>query len=497
MESVFVKKMSENYGYFGGLSILYGILFALCLYKNPNGITYPLFVFITIGISYMLLKKIGFAIKKDTWMYVAGMVLLGIGTAMTSSWFLGFFNSAGIFLLFLTAMMHQFHEDGKWDFPIYVKELFKICIRTVGHIFYPFTHAFRYLAGSKEGKRKNIAAVCFGILIAGALLLIVFPMLLKSDMIFAGIFERVLWNIHFSSVFSIGFMVLVGFISSYAFFSALCSSGRDEIIEEKRNDFNSLIGITFTSVLAIIYLLYAMIQVFYLFLRIDSGLPNGVTYAEYARQGFFELLFVGIINFVLVLTCKYLFDANKVLYGILTAISGCTFVMLVSAFYRMMLYVQIYHFTFLRMLVLWCLIVLALIMSGVVLSIYRKSFPLFRYIVLVVGCGYILFSFAKPDRLVAEYNIRHMETVSMQDLYYMIYELSDDAAPALAKLDPQKIDSSYDTDADIYENWDVEGAAVLREYYGEVADKYEDLSIRQWNLSKVQARNAAIRAGDF
>lgn len=490
VEPPLVKKMRNHYGYFGGLSLLYGILFTFCMYRNPNGITYPVFVCIMIAVSYLLLKKIGFTVKRNTMIYIAGMILLGIGTAMTTSGFLVFFNSVGILLLFLTAMLHQFYEDGAWSFPAYVKKLLMICIKTLGHIFYPFTHGFQFLAGAKDGRRKDIMAILSGVLIAVVLLIFVLPMLLRSDMIFAGIFKDAFENIQFGTFFGIVFMILAGFVSSYAFFSALCSSSDKKKIEgEKRKNFNSLIGITFTAILAVIYVMYAVIQVMYLFLRVGGGLPDGVTYAEYARQGFFELLFVGIINFILVLACMYLFEKNKVLYGILTVISGCTFIMIASAVYRMMLYVQVYHFTFLRMLVLWFLAVLALIMAGVIISIYRRSFPLFRYIVAVVGCGYILFSFAKPDRLIAEYNISHMESVSEQDLYYMIYGLSDDAAPALAKLNPEKI-VVQDVYAD-HEEIERQVRQELRSYFNNISHKYDELSLRQLNLSKIQAEKAA------
>ena len=478
-ESPLEKKLWESYKYFGGLCMLYGGAFAFCLYRNPNGITYPVLVLVTIVISFMMLKKVGCMVKKDSRKYLAGMILLGISTAMTQSWFLVFFNSVGILLFFLTVMLHQFCEDGAWSFPVYVKKLIKVCGVTLGHIFYPFTHGFRYLAGVKDGKRKNVAAVSAGILIAGVLLILVFPMLLKSDIIFAGIFDNLFYKIHFGTSFAVGLMILIGFIGSYAFFSALCSGRIDEEEEVKRKYYNPLVGITFSGILAGIYVLYAGIQVLYLFLRVGSRLPEGVTYAEYARQGFFELLFVAFVNFILVLVCKYLFDENRILSGILTVISGCTFVMIASAAYRMMMYVQMYHFTFLRILVLWFLFVLTLIMAGVTVSIYRKRFPLFRYVVAVIGCCYILLSFARPDRIVAEYNIRNMETVSTEDLSYMVYCLSDDAAPALAKLKTDEVEQ--------------EGKLILEEYFEEIGDRYENIPLRQWNLSKIQARKAAER----
>ena len=45
------------------------------------------------------------------------------------------------------------------------------------------------------------------------------------------------------------------------------------------------------------------------------------------------------------------------------------------------------------------LIVLALIMGGVIISIYKGRFPLFRYIMGVVSIMYIGLVFSRPDDL--------------------------------------------------------------------------------------------------
>ena len=137
-------------------------------------------------------------------------------------------------------------------------------------------------------------------------------------------------------------MILIGFIGSYAFFSALCSGRVDEEEEVKRKYYNPLVGITFTGILAGIYVLYAGIQVVYLFLRVGSRLPEGVTYAEYARGGFWQLLFVSALNFIIVILCLYIFKENKILNIILTIVCSCTFIMLISATYRMLLYIGAY-----------------------------------------------------------------------------------------------------------------------------------------------------------
>ena len=54
-ENVLIMKIRDNYKYFGGLSLIYGLIFTFCLYKNISGITFPVCVGVTIafrGIFY-------------------------------------------------------------------------------------------------------------------------------------------------------------------------------------------------------------------------------------------------------------------------------------------------------------------------------------------------------------------------------------------------------------------------------------------------------------
>ena len=106
--------------------------------------------------------------------------------------------------------------------------------------------------------------------------------------------------------------------------------------------------------------------------------------------------------------------------------------MIISAAYRMILYVNEYNLTFLRVLVLWFLAVLTVIFIGVIYSIYRRNFGLFRYMTAVVSVGYILLSLGRPDALIANYNIENTTEMGEEDLYYLMYGLSDDAAPEIA-----------------------------------------------------------------
>ena len=154
-------------------------------------------------------------------------------------------------------------------------------------------------------------------------------------------------------------------------------------------------------------------------------LPENYTYAGYAREGFFQLLAVSIINFLLVLICLYLFQESKALRIILSMICGCTFIMILSSALRMILYIDTYALTFLRLFVLWALAVIFLLMTGVTVFIFYRRFPLFLYGLAVIGVCYIFLSFSKPDYVIARYNL-----VNGADYNYLS-RLSADAAPAI------------------------------------------------------------------
>ena len=95
------RRMRKNYRYFGGLSVLYGLVFTFCLYKNLHGSTFPICVGATIGLSVMLLHKIDFKLVRQSVPYMTGMILLGISTAYTSSFFFHFLIYLGLSCCFV------------------------------------------------------------------------------------------------------------------------------------------------------------------------------------------------------------------------------------------------------------------------------------------------------------------------------------------------------------------------------------------------------------
>lgn len=474
-----LRRMRENYGYFGGLSVLYGLIFTFCLYKNLHGITFPICIGVTIAFSVLLLHKIDFKLVKQSAPYIAGMMLLGISTAYTSSSFFHFFNMIGIILLFSVFMIRQFYNDHTWNLPGYLKRIMILLGTTAECLQYPIKHGISHLSRGKNEKNRTIAAVGIGAATAVGMLCIILPLLLKSDMMFSKIFGQILQYINFGTIFGITATFVAGTMLCYAFFAALCKHNFPKEKGRQMKYYHPLTGITFTGIISVIYVMYCMVQIIYLFGRFKIGLPYGVTYAEYARGGFWELLFVSIINFIMVLLCMYLFYDNVALKVILTIISGCTFIMLLSAAYRMILYVGVYHLTFLRILVLWFLGVLFFIMSGVIISMYKKEFPLFKYIMMIVSVMYILFAFSRPDAIAIRYNLECTQTKKAEDLRYFLYGSSLDCAPEIAKIDLNGYDDSERLEEEVCY------------YFNSISNEYDNVFFRKANYSEIRAKLAA------
>lgn len=488
-------KIQSDFVYFGGISILYGILFTFSLYRNLFGGAFLLYAIGTVSVLGMFLHRIDQKVKKETKIYFTAIVLCAVSTCLTASGTIWFFNWCFIAGLLLMAMISQFFEKREWDAFAYLRYLLSLFFHTAGSVFLPFEELGKYIHNKRkvqaQADRKTARMILIGLLCAAGALCVIFPLLLSSDMIFekmfGGLFDcfrlvRMIPNLN--TAIGISVMTLLGFAMIYAFFYASCKADFPLHPERKMPYAHPAVGITFVVVIAAVYLMYSVIQIVYLFM--GRGLPEGITYSEYARAGFWQLVAVAFINVGMVLICMYLFPENKWLKGILTVISGCTFIMMLSAAYRMYLYVSVYHLTILRVLVFWALGVLALVMSGIIVSIYEKSFRLIPYAIGVIVCGYLILSFSQPDRWIAKYNINHMETITYYDLCDMMEELSLDAAPVLAELSYEDIAAEEETG---FTEW--EAAAHLYHYFKTISEENADLSLRRMNLSKIRAKRAA------
>lgn len=475
--------MRKNFSFFGGASILYAVFLTFCLYRNASGITYPFFVAGTLVYFYLCTKKSGVPWKADGIFYLASIELLGISVFLTDNVYILFFTKMAIFLLMLSMALHQYLDERGWTFSKYLTALCQGLLETVGCIASPVNDGMQWLKEREKERNGKGRYILLGLLILLPLLVVILLLLMTADAVFGRLISNIVDYLRIWDVICILFMIAAAFFLSYSFIAMLNEGAVKENCTKKKEQ-EPVLAITFTSVITAVYLIFCGIQVIYLFLQ-KGDIPGGYSYASYARQGFFQLLAVCIINLAIVLICLSLFRESKVLKAILTVLSLCTYVMIASSAYRMLLYIGYRQLTFLRILVLWALAVLCIMLAGVIYSIFRPGFSLFRYLLAVLTVCYIILAFAKPDYWTAKYNMSFVNrgTEALQSPDEEFYEdfsylahLSADAAPVLAS------DENY-----FYLR---QRSGDMMEYYERMENRAEKIGIRNFNLSRYLAGQA-------
>jgi hypothetical protein len=228
------------------------------------------------------------------------------------------------------------------------------------------------------------------------------------------------------------------------------------------------------ALLDLLFLAFVLVQLRYLF---GGGsvveAKTGLTYAEYARHGFFELVAVAALVLPLILFADWVRRRDerssdrlfKLLTGTLILL---LFVVMASALQRMRLYQREYGLTELRVYVTGCMLWLALVFVWTAFTVLRGRRDLFAVGALVSGFAAILaINVVNPDALIARTNLDRPNL----DLPYLM-RLSDDAAPTLAKSLP---------------SLDPESRRLLA---AELESRRQSQDWRNWNWSRHRAQQA-------
>jgi len=500
------KKLKENFGFFGPATLLYAIFYAFCMFHNGSGVTFPFFVAGSLLLFCLFLSKLEITLKSGSVFYMAGMLLLGVSTFLTDDGRIIAFNKLGIFLLMMSLLLKQYFDTGKWRLGKYFGSMIQLLILCIGEMGRPFTDMAFYRKHRTDKSSRQFWNVMAGIAIFVPVAAVVLWLLSGADAVFREIINQVFGNITFENIMNVLLRVVFLFFFSYMLTAYLCKKEINEEVKDRRSG-EPVLAITLTALLSLLYLFFSVIQVAGLFMG-KLKLPAGYTYAMYAREGFFQLLAVSFLNLIIVLICISFFRESNVLKAILAVMSFCTFIMIASSTMRMIIYIRFYYLTFLRILVLWALALLAVLFLGVLVSIFCESFPLFRYGVAVVTVLYLALSFARPDYLIAKVNVANTDAEHMawwveegvepyHDFRYLA-NLSADAAPVLI---PYMREIGYDFDAFVSEdaveyaldNMDFDrGLIRSREGFGyrwmeNLKNRTENFGLRTFNVSRYGA----------
>ncbi len=209
---------------------------------------------------------------------------------------------------------------------------------------------------------------------------------------------------------------------------------------QKQEPQDLIIFLMVNCMLFIVYSVFAYIQVTYLFL--ETALPYGYTYSEYARRGFFELLVLTFINIAVMLTTIKVaknriyvtkVTGNSAIKIFMAGLCVLTVMLAGLSFYKMMLYYQEFGLTRLRVFVM---IFLWFEIAGLVITLAFIFKPRLKIIAAyaVVGLAfYISINLINIDSIVAKSHVAIYNQTGDADFDYLA-SLSSDAYNEVADL---------------------------------------------------------------
>lgn len=291
--------------------------------------------------------------------------------------------------------------------------------------------------------RGKLAPAVVGTVVTVVLLLVFGSLFAAADVVFSSYVE-VLWQADWletmpARIFVFGFFALT--------LAAVVLVALRPVAEPKPPKFGFRLSraVWMIPLIALnaLFALFVIVQISVLFGGQRHVLETaGMTYAEYARSGFFQLVWISVfvLGIVAVVAGMLAFTGPDrwVAASLLGLLCGWTLVVLASAAQRLHLYVDMYGWSRLRAEVAatiwWLAVVFALVLTAGGIRLLRKGSAdwLPRAIVALTGAGLLAFAGWNPDLRIAESSIE-VRGVDRIDQSYLS-GLGADAIPALDKL---------------------------------------------------------------
>ncbi len=457
-------------------TFLLGIFFDILFYGKDPGVSYPLFVSAFYAVLFFNCRKnikVGFSFG---WLITIPIIALSLTWAIYSNDIFRALNFLGIPVLIVAqTILITGANRYRWDSPGFAADLLHgFVYRTFAFIFKPFAllagilsrkHADNTIkAGDtgNAGSRKTWGKVAVGIGISIPLVFIIIALLSSADLVFNKaigllpdflkmlnireaithviivmaitlVFFSYIWSLHMKKPQGAGIPAGVPAGTPVSTPAGILGDGN-----ALKRFIDPVTAITVIMILNVIYLFFSLIQFSYLFGALNLSLPSEFTYAEYARRGFFELVFVTFINLgVFLFSINFTKQIPGKTAGWLRFSEAMlllfTMILLFSAFFRMALYEQAYGYTYLRVLTHSFMIFLFLILAISLYRLWNPKMSLVRWYVLIALISYTVLNYINIDSFIAAKNIARYHKIHKIDVAY-IATLSYDAVPYLVDL---------------------------------------------------------------
>jgi len=444
IDEALVDSASEATAEAGLINTKGGVAFLLCISVGllggdlfniaGYGLNLSLFALL-LSLSYIFIYQPNLFSKKNLILVPFGLFFV-FAFSWHSSLALFILNLIGLFLVFLIAHNVEVFNQG---FKLEFRKSLKILSSMFG---YALTSPVKLVASDLKHLRKmgsNVSVVpkvLRGILLSVPFVIIFVILLGSADMRYFKFIETSLSfdenTFNYLIISFLSFFVAVGFLRGQ-FKSSFVKLG-DSSTEGMRA--GAIEVCTVLAVINFVFLSFIVIQLGYHFgdnTLVIQG--KGITYATYAKQGFFELVIITLIAlpslWLLEWTVRDATQAEKTAFRIITLVTIILIGLIAaSAIHRLSLYTEAYGLTEIRFYASSFLVWIVGLFFIFVITVLRGkrnyflSSVLLSFIIMVAVLNVV-----NPDAKIAKTNMNRIDKTSL-DLDY-VYSLSTDAIPTI------------------------------------------------------------------
>lgn len=272
-------------------------------------------------------------------------------------------------------------------------------------ILVPFTYlkktiCFLFQSSISILNIKTLVKILVGILLSIPILVVIVPLLSTADSGFQKIFENLFQNLDVFVNFFTTFLCTVPLFLYY--YSTLYANnccevsfkekkfGLEKVI--KRLGFISpIIVATLEVVLCITYVLFIAATCVSIYTNLTATDVN-FSYSTYAREGFFELCKIVVINFLLMMLIDVLNKNKNTFANRLAKSTLCleTICIIFTASFRLGMYMYAFGLTYLRVYSMWLMIVMLGVFLIILFHTFKKGNEVLHMVYCVCICFFLL-----------------------------------------------------------------------------------------------------------
>lgn len=291
----------------------------------------------------------------------------------------------------------------------------------------------------ERSRSKKIMYALLGLVIAIPLTVVVVMLLMSSDELFSDTvrnFTEHLPSLSPSLFWELVFAVPVAMYLFNALFAIKKTAPEHSKVAPRYRVFPSIAAYFTVTPICVFYLIYIITQ----FVNIANAIDKTLDYSAFARRGFFELCAIAVINLAVIaliqtFTKRNDFDIKPLALRVYTVmISLFTLLIIATAITKMLMYINEYGMTLLRVYTSWFMILLALIFV-LIIVLQIRDYKIWRAIFAAFAAMLAILCFGNFEGAVARYNISAYRSGKLSELDVSeFYELGVAAVKPAAEL---------------------------------------------------------------